>query len=198
MTVKQDKQGKAKAKSKHKSIVKLEHAGQYVMAKPQGMSNQGRALVFDEVIADQVLDRLANGESLRAICRDPNMPDGSTIRKWLARNPDFARQYAYARDEQADTLFDETIDIADNLPADATNEMIRKAQLQIDTRKWMAGKIRPKKYGDMLKQADQNDGNTVIMNTVNIAKLDYDDRSALADMLKTIALPSPDGGLDDL
>jgi hypothetical protein len=168
----------------------------YVLPRDATQSSRGRLLVFDENVADLVLDRLSNGESLRSICRDNNMPDGSTVRKWLARNPDFARQYAYARDEQADTLFDQTLDIADNIPKDATNEMIRRAQVQIDTRKWMAGKIRPKKYGDSLKQTDLDASHTVINQTVNIAKLDYDDRSALADMLKTISLPSAE--YDDL
>jgi len=182
-------------KAKASKTVKTVKNGQVILERPRELSSRGRHLVFDEAIADKVLDRLANGESLRAICRDDNFPDGSTIRKWLARNPDFARQYAYARDEQADTLFDETLHIADNIPIDATNEVIRRAQVQIDTRKWMAGKIRPKKYGDALKHNDA-DGNTVITQTINIAKLDYDDRSALASMLKAIA-PS-DAKDDDL
>ena len=182
-------------KAKASKTVKTVKNGQVILERPRELSSRGRHLVFDEAIADKVLDRLANGESLRAICRDVNFPDGSTIRKWLARNADFARQYAYARDEQADTLFDETLHIADNIPLDATNEIIRRAQVQIDTRKWMAGKIRPKKYGDALKHNDA-DGNTVITQTINIAKLDYDDRSALASMLKAIA-PS-DAKDDDL
>jgi len=145
---------------------------------------------FNQDIADEILNRLADGQSLRKICLDENMPDGSVIRKWLARNADFARQYAYARDEQADTLFDETLAIADNLPVEATNEMIRKAQLQIDTRKWLAGKLRPKKYGEANKLEAQNGDQSITMQTINIGKLDFDDREALAGMLKAIAPPS--------
>jgi len=145
---------------------------------------------FNQDIADEILNRLADGQSLRKICLDENMPDGSVIRKWLSRNPDFARQYAYARDEQADTLFDETLAIADNLPVEATNEMIRKAQLQIDTRKWLAGKLRPKKYGEANKLEAQNGDQSITMQTINIGKLDFDDREALAGMLKAIAPPS--------
>jgi hypothetical protein len=32
----------------------------------------------------------------------------------------------------------------------ANGENIRRAQLRIDARKWMAGKLRPKKYGEKL------------------------------------------------
>ena len=166
-----------------------------VIAKPDGISPRGRPLIYSEAIADKVLDYLADGRSLRWICNQKHMPDGSTIRKWLARVPDFAKQYAYARDQQADTLFDETLHIADKLPKDATNEQIRTAQLQIDTRKWLAGKLRPKKYGDQLKNAGDGDTNTLVLQQVNIAKLDFDERSALADMLKAIAPANEDDTL---
>jgi len=153
--------------------------------------------IFNETVADKILDMLADGLSLRAICRTNGLPSGSVIRKWLARNPDFAKQYAYAREEQADTLFDETLAIADAIGDDATNEQIRKAQLQIDTRKWLAGKLRPKKYGDASKHETSGDGN-VTMQQINIGKLDYDDREALADMLKLISPGESTNTNDDL
>lgn len=111
-------------------------------AKPK----TGRALEFEQAIADVICVRLAEGESLRAICRDPELPAMSTVMKWLNVVPTFAEQYARARELQADAIFDEALDIADT--AGLTNERIAKARLQIDTRKWMAGKMRPKKYGD--------------------------------------------------
>ena len=155
-------------------------------------------MAFDEAIADKVLDMLADGLSLRAICRTNGLPSGAVVRKWLARNPDFARQYAYAREEQADTLFDETLAIADAIGDDATNEQIRRAQLQIDTRKWLAGKLRPKKYGDNQKLDAQNDTQSITMQQINIGKLDYDDREALADMLKLISPGDSTNVNDDL
>ena len=172
------------------------NADAYVMPRA-GESNQGRQLVFMEDVADKVLERISNGESLRAVCLDPDMPDGSTIRKWLARNPDFARQYAYARDEQADSLFDETIFIADSLGVGVTSEQVQLARLQIDTRKWVAGKLRPKKYGDLVKHEHTGaDGGAIALQAVNVAQLDYDQREQLQDMLSQIALPSPED--DDL
>ncbi|MBU2052465.1 hypothetical protein KKH13_04650, partial [Patescibacteria group bacterium] len=54
----------------------------------------------------------------------------------------FFKRYARARDEQADTLADEITYIADTEP-DAN-----KARVRVDARKWVAAKLKPKKYGD--------------------------------------------------
>ena len=70
----------------------------------------------------------------------------ATVMKWLGQQASFAEQYARARETQADTIFDEIVDLADE--AGFTNERIAKARLQIDARKWVAGKLRPKKYGE--------------------------------------------------
>lgn len=128
---------------------------------------------FTQDMADKICDRLALGESLRSITADEAMPASSTVFKWLNQYPEFAEQYARAREAQADTLFDEMLDIADdgsndwmeshskegeNIGWRENGEAIRRSQLRIDARKWMAGKLRPKKYGDaaMVKLADAN------------------------------------------
>lgn len=107
----------------------------------------GRPSGFTQETADAICERLADGESLRSICRDDEMPATSTVCKWLGQFPEFAEQYARAREAQADSLFDDVLEIADN----ATPEEIHQARLRIDARKWMAGKLRPKKYGEKLE-----------------------------------------------
>jgi len=113
-------------------------------------------------LSDKICDELIEGRSLRSICKDEGMPSVGTVMRWLAKNDDFCKQYAYARDAQADTIFDETLEIADNSTDDIEiiqssengsrpaikHSAIARARLQIDTRKWYAGKLKPKKYGD--------------------------------------------------
>ena len=101
---------------------------------------------FSQELFDVVCERIANGESLGKICRDKDMPDKSSVTRWLAADEggELRNQYTRAREEQADAIFEDCLDIAD----DATPEDVQKARLRIDTRKWMAGKLRPKKYGD--------------------------------------------------
>lgn len=99
---------------------------------------------FDPEVAATICERIAMGMSLRAIHReDDSLPSMFTTLKWLAEYPDFARQYARAREAQADALVDEMLDIADDKTLDAQDRRVR-----LDTRKWLAGKMRPKKYGE--------------------------------------------------
>ena len=84
----------------------------------------------------------------------------------MAANEDFCTQYTRAREDQADTLADEIIAIADEQPEviavvdKRTGELIEHkldgAFLQwqknrIDARKWTAMKLKPKKYGDKVQ-----------------------------------------------
>ena len=119
---------------------------------------------YTAALADTICQRLINGESLRAICAGSDMPNAATVCRWLAAHEAFREQYARAREAQADTLADEILDIAD----DATNdymarrlkdgsieevlntEHIQRSRLRVDSRKWLASKMAPKKYGDKL------------------------------------------------
>lgn len=109
---------------------------------------------FAQETADAICELIADGQSLRSICKREDMPAQSTVFKWLSEQPAFSEQYARAREAQADTLFDEVLAIADQYDsaADKTDvDHIQRAKLRIDARKWMAGKLLPKKYGE--KQA---------------------------------------------
>lgn len=100
---------------------------------------------FDQAIADEICERIANGESLRKITLEERMPSQSVIFRWLANDDylKFRQQYARAREAFADAIFNEVIDIADSARKDYNRDKLR-----IDTRKWMAGRLAPKKYGD--------------------------------------------------
>lgn len=126
--------------------------------------------MFTQELADLICERIADGESLRSICDEAAMPNKATVFRWLANDLSFSDQYARARDTQADTLFDDIINIADDgrndwmerKDADEANigwrengEALRRSQLRVDARKWMAGKLRPKKYGDKI-EVDNN------------------------------------------
>jgi hypothetical protein len=120
----------------------------------------GRPSTFTQAIADEICERLAEGESLRAICAGDDMPNKATVFKWLIADKAFSDQYARAREAQADALADEIVYIADTPQigqksvSKATGleiteaDMIEHRRLQVDARKWMTGKLAPKKYGD--------------------------------------------------
>lgn len=126
-----------------------------------------RPTKYSEQLVDTICSRLADGESLRSICEDDAMPDKATVLRWLSdeKNAGFATKYARAREMQADALFDDMIDIADdgrndwmekrnadgeNIGWQENGEALRRSDLRIKTRQWMASKLQPKKYGDKL------------------------------------------------
>ncbi len=122
----------------------------------------GRPSLYSDALAAEICRRLAEGETQRTVCREKEMPDKATVLRWLADKDkaDFRERYVYAREMQADALFDEALEIADDASGDWTedkdgkkvvdHENIQRSRLRVDTRKWAAGKMAPKKYGDKL------------------------------------------------
>ncbi|MBB4194933.1 hypothetical protein GGE45_004853 [Rhizobium aethiopicum] len=124
----------------------------------------GRPSKFSQALAEKICARIADRESLRSICRDEDMPAKSTVLSWLAdeEKAAFRARYALAREIMADSFVDEMVEIADNSSDDwiekknaagettgwqENGEAIRRSQLRIATRQWVAEKLRPKKYG---------------------------------------------------
>jgi hypothetical protein len=86
------------------------------------------------------------------------MPSRKFYEDWLNTDEEFARQYARAREAQAEYYADEIVAIADA----ATPETANAARLQVDARKWVAAKLLPKKYGDKANE-------THVTTSVNVA-----------------------------
>jgi hypothetical protein len=99
---------------------------------------------FTQALADEICERVIDGQSLRTIAADPSMPARSSIIKWLSQNEAFAVQYARAREAQADAMDDEILDSA----RATTNETAQADRVKIDAFKWRAARLAPKKYGD--------------------------------------------------
>lgn len=123
----------------------------------------GRPSSFAQDKADVICDRLAKGESLRTICNYDDMPCRSAVNKWLADYPEFASQYAHARELQADYYAEDIIAIADESANDSyidnngnvrvDHEVVARSRLRVDARKWYASKLAPKKYGEKVELA---------------------------------------------
>lgn len=133
----------------------------------------GQPTIFSEEIANKLFTQIATtSKSLRTICKDPDMPCVATILNWLAEGdkedgkPEFKAflaQYARAREQQADFLAEEILEIADDGSNDLmtvtrgdttyeqeNKEVTNRSKLRVEARKWIASKLKPKKYGDRL------------------------------------------------
>lgn len=115
--------------------------------------------MISQATRDQICDRLAEGESLRAICRSEGMPTEAAIRKLAHSDPQFGTQYAAARAVGYERLADEILEISDDSSRDviqtengpkADAEVVARSRLRVDSRKWMLSKMLPKVYGDKI------------------------------------------------
>lgn len=128
----------------------------------------GRGHIEPEIF-DEILERLILGEGLRPICRESRMPAESTFYAFIARDKEAAERYAQAREWQAHGFVDEIKEIADapktgfkvkrmvksdeeiedggDVIEVTEGDMLEHRRLQIDSRKWLAAKLAPKKYG---------------------------------------------------
>lgn len=126
---------------------------------------------FTQKLADEICELIVEGRSLRSICKQGDMPALSTVFKWLAEKPEFSDQYARAKDEQAEILADEIIQIAD------TEDDAQKARVKIDARKWVASKLKPKKYGDRTQLEHSGpDGGPITVTRIELVPAGHDDR----------------------
>jgi hypothetical protein len=134
----------------------------------------GRPSEFTPEAANEICERLAKGESLRSICADEEsgwLPSERTVFRWLETNEAFRQQYAHAREVQAETLVDQIIDIADGkdkldpkeLEAQVASDTVvirdhNRDRLRIESRKWVASKLAPKKYGEKVTTEHTGEG----------------------------------------
>jgi|1186.fasta_scaffold64008_4 hypothetical protein len=124
------------------------------MARPSDYSPELVALICA---------RMAEGESLRSVCRDDAMPALSTVFRWLGDHKEFQEQYARARQARASAMEEEILSISDDdSDYKITNpetgntrvnaEFVARSRLKVDTRKWLMARMAPKVYGDKVAQ----------------------------------------------
>ena len=127
---------------------------------------------YTDEVADEICERLSCGESLKGICSEDDKPNISTVFRWIAANDTFRDMYARAREEQAETLADEIIGISDeectmvqsskhpgarsdddegNVEVVFNPTAVARNRLRVDARKWVASKLKPRKYGDKMQ-----------------------------------------------
>ena len=88
----------------------------------------------DPAVVDQLLDRIPAGRGILEVCRDPDMPNDSTVWRRIHRDAGFAARIARARETQQDVLIERTQEIADA----ATPADWQVARLRVATRQWAA------------------------------------------------------------
>ena len=137
----------------------------------------GRPSKFTKKLADAICVLLERGDSLRDICAMPDMPDKSTIQRWLKNNESFRDQYAQARESYNDDEFD-AMDKLDLMLLEGKIEANAHRSL-IDSKKWRIMKRNPKKYGDKVNhEVGGNGGGEIVIRLARPDELSAEDREA--------------------
>lgn len=149
------------------------------------MAKKGRPSDFTQEYADLICERIANGASMRAACKDADMPGLASVFQWLRLYPEFAEQYARATKERSEAMAEEIMDISDDGTNDwmedqymkgktpgwkVNGEAVQRSKLRVETRKWLMSKMIPKKYGDKVDVTSDGkaiEGNTIILKDFN-------------------------------
>lgn len=161
----------------------------------------GRPSDYTQELADRICEQLAEGKSLRSICRADDMPEARTVFRWLRIHEEFCQQYTRAKEESADAHSEDMLDIADDASNDwmaandpdnpgyrVNGEHIQRSRLRIETRKWLASKLKPKKYGDRVGLEHSGpDGSPLIVQVLKFAD-DTDSKPVAASALPNAAM----------
>lgn len=138
---------------------------------------------YTQAAADEICERIANGEPLRVICRDEHMPAWRTVYGWINAHPDFEARIARARELGFDAIAEECIEIADDGSNDwmekhdektgqatgyvLNGEHVQRSKLRIEARLKLLAKWSPK-YAD--KQQIEHSGSVDIAATIVAAR----------------------------
>lgn len=124
-------------------------------------------------VQQAICEAISQGQSLSSFCTLNNITQ-SCVYALLARDANFAENYAQARERQADVYADEIIALADGCVG--TMEDTNRVRLQIDARKWACGKLHPKKYSDKAAvELTGRDGGAVMVAPAPIIEFSSED-----------------------
>ena len=116
-----------------------------------------------DAILNSIFIKISNGSSARQAIIESEISNAAFF-EWLQKDTSkqYAESYARACEIRAEKLTDEILQIADEANADiigvdektgrpiVNGEAINRSRLKVDARKWLAGKLAPKKYGDKI------------------------------------------------
>jgi hypothetical protein len=148
-----------------------------------GKLARGRPSTYTEEEAQALCEWISNGQSLQSWCRNAGR-DAYTVYGWMRERADFARAYAQAHEDRTDTMADHMLEIADDVEGSDSVAAVSAAKLRIETRKWIASKLKPSKYGE--KQLVETSGQVTFQLGVPTRTIDITPES------RSIAGPTSD------
>ena len=111
-------------------------------------------------VIERLLTGIADGQTLRALCREEGMPNWRTVYDWIEADAELAARFERAREIGFDAIAEDILNNVDNVVA--IGEHIQRSKLQVETRLKLLAKWHPKKYGDkQTHEIGNKDGETL-------------------------------------
>lgn len=127
---------------------------------------RGRPSRYSDAIAEEMFERLSQGELLTSICADDHMPAVRTVSLWKEK-ADFAAGFARARALGMDAIADAALNIADEKSNDtivtkdgnetANSEWISRSKLRVETRLKLLAVWDPARFGNKIDVTSQGE-----------------------------------------
>lgn len=123
----------------------------------------GRPSLYTKELAIEICGEIStNPIGLKKLCAiNEHWPSYRVIHEWRITHDEFRNLYARAKEYQAEIIAEEILEISDYSAEDymvgdngksvLDHEHVQRSKLRIDTRKWVASKLLPKKYGDKIQ-----------------------------------------------
>ena len=175
------------------------------MNKPAAITEikLGRPTAYTHEIAEEICERLAEGETLRSICRSDHMPVEAAVRKWAIDDREgFYAHYTAARNLGLDCMADQILAVAEDGSDDdfdpktgkINQESYQRSRLRVDSMKWYLSKLAPKRYGDRLTNVHTGpEGGAIRLSAMSDEELN-DRLTELQDSsIKSLPSPEKDG-----
>ena len=125
----------------------------------------GRPSDYTDELAKEICHALAtSSHGLNYLTKHKkDWPAITTLNRWIAENRNgFRDMYIKAKQDQADYMVEEMLEISDDSSKDTitrigkdgqeyevcNSEYVNRSRLRVETRKWIASKLLPKVYGE--------------------------------------------------
>jgi hypothetical protein len=137
-------------------------------------SKEQKTKIFKSIISE-----IEDGASLRTALKNNNNFSSHTFNDWVNEDEEKGKQYARAKEQRTDLIFEEILNIADSQEGDVihkdgidivNHDVINRARLRIDARKWMLGKMDKNKYGDKIQTEHSGEITTNVISLGNGVK----------------------------
>lgn len=125
----------------------------------------GRPSKYTPELADEICQRLSNGEPLRQICREEYMPAWQKIYEWMAKDEKLSGAIARARevgqDAIAEDIFGEMMQEPERILSEGGGRIdagyVQLIKARADIKLKLLAKWNPKRYGDRVQLAGSKD-----------------------------------------